>query len=171
MKKVLHTLMMLFMCSCIKEQEPEKEVSHLNVGDRLPTFTAQPVVPSLTSFSTDLLKGKVSMITLFTSECYDCRRELPKVEAVWKALKEDENFCFAAFSREQTANDVTTYWTLSGFTMPVYLDPDRAIFNLFAVNTVPRVYISDRDGSIVWMGVNVITQTSEELVSMIKNLE
>lgn len=171
MRKILLISLAIVLCSCIKEKEAEPSVSYLEVGDKLPMFTALSAVVSSESFDSDKLKGKVSMIVLFNYECEDCQRELPKLQAVWEELKDDENFHFASFARDKTASEVTKYWEDNHFTMPVYLDTDRAIFNLFAKNTIPRVYISDRNQNIVWIGVDKITLSTNELVAMIRDLE
>lgn len=55
---------------------------------------------------------------------------------------------FLCISRAQSAADVTAYWEQNALTLPVSAQDDRAVFNLFASRTIPRVYIADATGTV-----------------------
>lgn len=88
-----------------------------------------------------------------------------------KELKDDPKFLLVTISREESAETVTRYWKDNRFTMPFYLDPKRSAFELFANNTIPRIYIIGPDTKVVWMSVESLDLSAKELIQKIKGLK
>ena len=161
------------LSSCDDEDSPSGIINHVKEGDPLPSFEAYGAAHQL--LTTEMLTGKRVVLVLFSTECPDCQRELPKIEAVWKHFKEEADFTVVTIARGESAEMVSAYWEKEAgekkpFTMPFYLDPDRAIFNAFANSYVPRVYLVNREGVITWMGIETIEPTAEELIEMVNSL-
>lgn len=167
-----HIFILLYLISCIscineKEEDP-KIINYINVNDKLPAFTVQNAAGE--KLETQDLTGNVTLLVFFVTTCPDCKRELPKIESVWKALKEVPYFRLVAISRQQTPDTVAAYWKEQQFTMPYYLDPDRKIYSLFANNTIPRLYIIDRENTVTWMAVKDMELTAQQLIEKLINL-
>ena len=132
---------MLLASSCITEGKHVSidESNLVNVGQKLPDFTV-----SLTSgldVTTTSLTGRPSVIVLFNTECSDCRRELPVVQQLYEEYA--DRVSFLCISREQGQEEVMQYWSENHLTLPVAPQDDRRVFSLFALRSIPRVYVSD----------------------------
>ncbi len=127
--------------SCTSEGTYEVDDKHslIKVGDKLPSFTIQ--MNDGASLSTSSLEGKPSVIVLFRTTCSDCQRELPVIQSLCEAYGHDVNF--VCIGRAEETDVVDAYWTENRLTIPYSPQSDKTVYNLFATQTIPRVYISD----------------------------
>ena len=51
-------------------------------------------------------------------------------------------------SREQGKEEIQEYWNENNLTIPYSPQTSREIYSLFAQSRIPRIYISDEDGTI-----------------------
>jgi thiol-disulfide isomerase/thioredoxin len=158
MKRVLHILLLLSMSSCIKEKQKGAD---LGVSDLIPDFTV--TMNDGTQVTGALLREGVSVIAFFTTQCGDCRETLPHIQQLYDeyALK---GVRFALISREDTEENILSFWKDNGFTMPFSAQSDRRIYELFARSRVPRVYIC-RDGVIKYIFSDKPSIPTYELLS------
>ena len=163
------TMSLLFFACIQEEGENEITVNHIHVNDHVPAFIVKDTTG--TDFSSQQFVGKQTLLVFFGTYCSDCQQVLPVIEEVWKELKDTPDFLLAAISREESADDVLEYWEKNQFTMPFYLDTHRDAFSLFANNTIPRIYIINADNVVVWMSVESLPLSAQELVQKIKELE
>lgn len=139
--------MMAIMASCsmIKDEVPDPiGEEKVRVGDRLPEFSVT-MNDGRVVRSSDL-KGKPSVIVFFATTCKDCQRELPLINERYRQYGKDT--IFVAISREQTADEVLSYWTRNALTIPFSAQSDRSVYSLFATSGIPRIYTSDADGIV-----------------------
>ncbi len=133
------------MTSCIKDDFPQGEI--IQVGDALPQFSV--LMNDDTTISTADLKGNVSCIVFFSTECEDCQQTLPILNTLYLELgigsgeMSEQQVRFVCISREQKAETVARYWEENGLSLPYSAQEDRTVYNLFAYSIVPRIYISD----------------------------
>lgn len=129
------------LASCTSEGTYEVDDKHslIKVGDKLPLFTVQ--MNDGASISTSSLDGKPSVIVLFRTTCSDCQRELPVIQSLYETYGHGVNF--VCIGRAEEKDVVDAYWTEHGLTMPYSPQSDKTVYNLFATQTIPRVYISD----------------------------
>lgn len=120
---------------CVNDPDPD-DARSLGPGDPLPDF--EIVMSTGDTVTSQSLAGQISVITFFTTECEDCRRELPKIQ---KAMEENPDVRFICIAREETDPDIADYWRDNGLTLPYSPQPDRKIYSLFASSIVPRVYV------------------------------
>jgi peroxiredoxin len=159
------------LAGCVSEP-PRDPGNIVNSGDAVPSFTVTNADGVGTrTFSQADFAGKRSVIAFFWTPCGDCRREMPKVEAAWQALKDEPDFQLIAISRGETPDVVAAHWAEVGYTMPYLLDPNADAFHLFAENTVPRIYLVDSGGIIQYVGIETFEFGSgAELVNLINGL-
>lgn len=152
-----------FFASCVKEDAPdngEDVINHVKESDPLPEFTVDDGAGN--KFTNKDFIGKKSYLVFFTTTCGDCRRELPRIEQVWRKIRDDENCQIITIARKQGKEVVDKFWADQNFTMPKYIDPDRSVYDLFANSMVPRIYLIDRAGIVRWMEIEDFTSISEE---------
>ena len=70
--------------------------------------------------------------------------------------------------REHTDEDLQKYNERKKFTFPLYPDPKREVFSLFAEKSIPRAYLFGKDGKLIYSSVGY---TAEEFQKLMKTIE
>ena len=137
----------LFLLPACVNETPDG-ADPVTVGMRVPRFEVTTLDGDVFSTRGDLT-GEM-MIIFFNTECPDCERELPLVQQYYDrtlTIPADRRTRLICISREENARSVSDYWHQHDFTMPVAACDDRAVYSLFAISGIPRVY-TIRDGII-----------------------
>ncbi len=119
----------------------------LNIGD---TFPETSLTTTDGEMITLPIPGKVVLINFFATWCGPCQKELPHIEHIWADLKLDDRFRLVVIGREETAETVRTFRQEHGFTFPMAADPDRAVYSMFATESIPRTMVVSPEGRIVY---------------------
>ncbi len=133
----------LVVAGCVKDGDEEgKEVV---VGDGLPDF--EVMMSDGKVVRDEDLKGSVSVVMFFHTDCPDCQKELPVMQEIYDeySLKQ---VVFAIVSREEGDGSIEVFWEEKGLEMPYSAQNDRAVYEKFAKTGIPRIYINDKDGII-----------------------
>ena len=139
----------------------------VKVGDKMPAFTFKTESGNVSSSS---LKGKVVMLNFFATWCPPCRKELPHVEEkIWEKYKSNSDFKLMVIGREHTLEEISDF-SEGKYTMPFFPDEGREIFALFAENSIPRNYIINREGEIVYASVGFSDESFGELLKVLSSL-
>lgn len=165
--------LLLFMISiigcttqaCISEGESDGPV--VNVGDQLPNFSVSLFDGTIVSNNT--LRGKTGMIVFFNTECSDCQKELPVVEQLWQQYKDNPEIQIVAIAREESAEEIETYWNEHNLTIPFSPQDNRDVFHLFAASGIPRIFVSNPEGIITSTFSDVLLPTLTQLDEAIRN--
>lgn len=156
-------LLLLALSACITDNEPDNAFA-LQPGDPMPKFTVTLNDGSVIS-SGDLL-GAPSMIVLFNTSCPDCRKELPVVNQV-ALSSETRTICIA---RDENASSIASFWASENLMLPYSPQPDRTIYNLFASETIPRIFIFDSAGIVTAAFSDNPLPTSQTLLNALNAL-
>ena len=70
--------------------------------------------------------------------------------------------------REHTDADLKKYNERKKFTFPLYPDPKREVFSLFADQSIPRAYLFDKEGKLVY---STSGYSPEEFQQLLKAIE
>lgn len=168
-KALLYILTIIWMAmipsSCITDDndEPSNGIE-LKVGDELPTFSI--TMNDGTTVTNQSLSGQVSMIVFFHTACKDCQKELPIIQEFHNNHPETPVICI---SRAEDNQSITQYWVTNQLTLPYSAQKDRKIFNLFAKQTIPRIYVVDARGTIREIFTDNPLAKYEELVEAVKS--
>jgi peroxiredoxin len=90
--------------------------------------------------------GRKRLLHAFSSWC-GCRYDLPGWQALHDEL-EGENFTVIAVAIDESPDDVRPF-TDEVTTMPVLIDPQHVLTEVYAISNVPAVVWIDEDGTIV----------------------
>jgi len=157
--KMLIRLFLLpwLLVGCVVDEhsdEDDPDVSSIvRVGDLLPDFSVEVIDgSSRTLFNNRDLEG-TTIIVFFHTTCVDCQRELPELNDYYLRHRQDPGFQMVAIAREESEESIASYWKQHNLSIPYSPQTDRRIYNLFATQFIPRVYICSAKGIVLWMGV------------------
>lgn len=161
-------IVLLSVSSCITDDDDPGDFV-LVPGDALPEFSVR--MNDGKTLDTQSFLGKVGVIVFFHTDCPDCQKELPVIQKVYDAYKENADVLLACISRSEPGSDVSSYWEKHSFTLPFSAQSDDAVFSLFASHTIPRIFITDKEGVIRVVHTDDPLAEYDELVGNInKNL-
>ena len=149
------------------------DADSLVVGDQLPEFEVTMNDGSVVR-TADLL-GQPSVVVLFSVDCPDCRHELPEIQRLWDMNESDsliqgQRIPIMLIARKCMEEDIEPFWQSAELTMPYSPQPDRKVYSLFAPRVIPRIYVSDAQGIIRHMYVDIGMPTAETIVENIKTI-
>ena len=159
MKKLGILFAMLVLTLFVQAQE-------LKTGDAMPEFQLSSSVYG--DVKPADLKGKVVLVSLFATWCGPCQKELAEVQStLWPKYKDNKDFVLLVIGREHTDEQLQKYNERKKFTFPLYPDPKREVFSLFAEKTIPRAYLFGKDGKLVYSSVGY---TAEEFQTLMESI-
>lgn len=142
------------------------QAQELKTGDAMPEFQLSSSVYG--DVKPADLKGKVVLVSLFATWCGPCQKELAEVQStLWPKYKDNKDFVLLVIGREHTDEQLQKYNERKKFTFPLYPDPKREVFSLFAEKTIPRAYLFGKDGKLVYSSVGY---TAEEFQTLMESI-
>ena len=155
--------LMLFFVGAHAQNSVEK----VKIGDTMPQFTLNSDVYGQVTPSD--LKGKVVLVSLFATWCGPCQKELAEVQStLYPKYKDNENFRLLVIGREHTDADLTKYNARKKFTFPLYPDPKREVFSLFADQSIPRAYLFGKDCKLIYTSTGYTPEEFQKLMDTIE---
>ena len=155
------TAIFLTLTSCVK-QYPGKVLSP---GETIPDFTV--TTNDHRRLNTADLLGKPSAIIFFDTTCPDCHKQLPELERIW--TNHNERLNVLAIARNEEKVQVSSYWSASGYTMPVAAPGDRSVYDLFdrgSRSGVPLTFVADPKGTLLLVSDDTKVLSSQEILSI-----
>ncbi|MDY0153937.1 MAG: TlpA disulfide reductase family protein [Prevotella sp.] len=140
--------------------------SIIHTGDSLPAFSVTSSDGAI--YSDQSLKDKVAVIVFFNTNCPDCRQELPVINDVYGIYRNNQQVNFIAISRAQNTEDVAAYWMKQNFQIPYSAQSDQTVYHLFAIQDIPRIYITDRTGRVRFVSSDTDMPDAATLIGAIK---
>lgn len=155
------------------ETEAEDEYAAttlVHAGDQAPDFTVEMFDGSRLTLSAQ--RGKVVLLNFWATWCPPCREELTHVQSELIDRFAGRPFLFLPVSRGEERATVEAFREKTGYTFPMGLDPDLAVYNLYASNYIPRNFLIDAAGKVVKTTIGFEADEFAELIETIeKTLE
>ncbi len=138
----------------------------VSMGMQVPNFQFESAREKHSSIGE--FKGKVVLINFFATWCGPCKMELPKIQSeIWNKHHDNSKFVMLTFGREHNWQEVEKFKKDNGFQFPFYPDPKRGVYGKFAAQTIPRSFLLDEEGKIIFMSEGFEEEHFNELVKLI----
>lgn len=165
MKKYVILAFFALLALVVKAQDGSGDL--VKVGQQMPAFTI--VNDNGTQTLSSSLKGKVILVNFFATWCPPCQKELAEVQkTLWPKYKDNKDFALLVIGREHTDAELLKYNEKKGFTFPLYPDRNRAIYGAFAKNLIPRSYLVDKTGNVIYATKGYSDEEFAELMEKIE---
>ncbi|MEL7122823.1 MAG: TlpA disulfide reductase family protein [Bacteroidota bacterium] len=133
-------------------KKKQEEGYLLNVGDQAIDFKVQMIDGDTLQLSD--LKGKVVLLNWWASWCAPCIREFYEIPS--KILDEfkEEDFVFLPIARGEDIDKATNKLASlkeKGIEFNSGVDPDETIWNQYASGSIPKNFIIDKEGNIIYV--------------------
>lgn len=168
MRKPIFLLLLTAFSICLSAQ-----TDIVKKGDKMPFFELESHANG--NISSSQLDNKVTLIVIFATWCPPCQQELGALQqAIDKQKirfgKENPDLAILVVGREHNEEELIAYKEKKGFTFPIYPDPNREFTAKFATQSIPRAYLFDKNGKIVYTSVGYDEKEFQQLVNTIDKL-
>jgi len=167
-------LSVIFSWNIFPQKKPTADIdgSIVTVGDKAPNFSVEMLDGSKLELSK--MKGKVVLLNFWATWCGPCMMEFKVIpEKLLKRFGTKADFVFLPISREETRSTVKNKMEQlkkEGIDFPVGLDPKKRIYPLYATQYIPRNYLIDRDGKVVYTSIGYTENEFEILINKLEEL-
>jgi len=164
--KIILSAILVFLFFQTQAQD-ELTTTRVRTGQKVPDFSFSDENGKTMSISD--YRGKVVMITFFATWCGPCREELPHIQKeIYNRYKDNPNFRLLIFGREHSSDEMNNFKKTQGFTMPFFADKSRSVYSLFAEKYIPRNFLVEADGKIVFSETGFNDEKFSELKKRIE---
>lgn len=162
-------LALLVFCAVALIGYSQENAEIVKKGQQVPNFTVDAENGKTINISD--YKGNVVLINFFATWCGPCRKELPVLQKqVWPKYKDNSKFKLMVIGREHSPEEVAEFKKDMDFTFPMYPDKDRSIYEKFANSLIPRNYVIDKTGKVVFVSSGFEEKEFNEMLELIDKL-
>lgn len=170
---VILAVVAMFMMS----QEPTHLPNASNEPD--PLALDRPAIPDFSvktadgeTFELRQHKGKVILVSFWSSECTTCVVELPAFTELMKRYKKEglEILSINLDPTETGSKVAKEMWSKGSFPFDPYLDPTRVVAKAFQIETVPSGFVIDRSGRLAFNSYGANDWLAPETARLIEDL-
>ncbi|MBN1463303.1 MAG: TlpA family protein disulfide reductase [Paludibacteraceae bacterium] len=140
----------------------------LQNGQEAPNFTFQKDTTTMNFFD---YKGKVVLVNFFATWCPPCKKELPLIKSdIWDKHKNNSDFELMIVGREHSPAQLRKFKAERGYDFSFYADKNKKIFESFAKDIIPRSYVIDKNGIIVYQALGFNEEEFKKMVMVVDSL-
>ena len=169
MKQFMKRLVFLFFVLSYSLSLFSQDFDVVKKGQKVPEFT----VRMMNGKALDIAdyQGSVVLINFFATWCGPCRKEMPLLQnEVWEKFKDSRQFKMISLGRGHNNDEVAAFKESQELGFPMFGDKDKSIYNKFATGYIPRNYIINSDGKIVYASVGFNEEEFEKMIKLLEHL-
>jgi peroxiredoxin len=166
MKKLLLLAFCFSSFSLLAQPADLEETTLTKIGVAAPSIHLKTIEGK--DFDLKDAKGKVVLINFFATWCGPCMVEMPHLQnEIWNKFK-DKNFTMVAVDREETEEIVKKFQNKNQFGFLIACDPKRKVYSKFATKYIPRNFLIDTNGVIVFQSTGYSDPEFNNLITAIE---
>jgi peroxiredoxin len=146
----------------------EDEGPHPLLGQPAPPFKTVGLDEKPIDLETHLGKSVV-MLDFWATWCGPCVEAMPQIDGVAKKLA-DRGLVFYAVNAGEDAETIQEFLKTSELDVPVAMDADSSISQLYKANAIPQTVLIGKDGKVQVVHVGLSGNLGEELTKEIEDL-
>jgi len=116
------------------------------------------------------LKGSVVFINFWATWCESCVDELPSIERLFRQLSGNPKFRLITILYKDDGYSMSSHMKESGYTFPVYLNPNGSAAKYFGITGVPETFIIDKKGTLRKKIIGPVDWDSPFAIEALQNL-
>jgi len=116
------------------------------IGSAPQDFELIDVTNSKTTLSS--IKGSVVFINFWATWCESCVDEMPSMERLTRYFAGNPGFKVVTILYKDDLDTALSFMKESGYTFPVYLNPDESAAKMFGITGIPETFIIDKKGNL-----------------------
>ena len=147
-------------------------------GDGFSVTYKSPAAPQLLLKSLDggeydlsTAKGRVVVVNFWATWCPPCIEELPTMQKLWEETR-DQGLDVLAVNVGEPADRIQQF--LNEFepelTFPILLDPDGEAFQAWGVRGLPKTYVVNKRGQVIYEAEGGRNMNSEHIRERLRTL-
>lgn len=138
----------------------------VSVGDEAPDFTVKTIKDK--TLCLDELKGKYVLINFFATWCKPCMEEMPLIEKYIQQKFDEKDLVVIAIGREHNINELELFNQQKKFSFNIAADPERNIYSMYAQKFIPRLYLVDKMGKLIYAHSGYKKSEFDKLIKLIE---
>jgi peroxiredoxin len=115
-------------------------------------------------------RGTVVLLNFWATWCPPCRAEMPSMETLYHAYKEQGFVILAVSSDVQGAAVVQPFMAQYRLSFPSLLDTTGRVHGLYGVRSIPTSYLLDRHGRVVSREIGARNWANAEARALVASL-
>lgn len=144
----------------MEQQDDLVSTTLIHAGDQAPDFTVEMLDGNSVTLSQ--LQGKPVLLIFWATWCPPCREELSHLQEGVIDVYGD-SITVLPISRGEKREVVENFLSKMGYTFAVGLDGDQSIYRKYATNYIPRCFVIDSEGVVVYAGVGYDEAIAKEV--------
>ncbi len=137
--------------------------------DTMPDFTLEDINGDQVD-SEELLNKKAVIIDFWAKWCSPCKKAFPHLSDLQEKYKDLVNVVCISTDKARDAGKVKSFVKSKNFEFITLLDPNKNVTKLFNINTIPRTFIINENGEIVYRHEGYIQGDEHELEAELRKV-
>lgn len=145
----------------VVEQDDIAQTTLIHTGDTAPDFTVEMLNGEKVTLSS--LRGKVVLLSFWATWCPPCRQELAHLQKGVIDVFAGSDLVVLPISRGEKRATVEAFINKMNYKFDVGLDGNQSIYRKYATNYIPRSFVVDKSGKVVYVAVGYDEQIGAEI--------